>query len=112
MPRKYIPDRGDVVWLRFTPHAGHEQSGHRPAVVLSPRNYNQKSGLAVFCPITSHIKSYPFEVRLPGNIPIKGVVLCDQVKSLDCSARQTRFAAKLGVETMAEVLAKASALLR
>ena len=65
MPRRYIPDRGDVVWLEFNPQAGHEQSGHRPALVVSPRSYNQKVGLALFCPITSQVKGYPFEVMLP-----------------------------------------------
>jgi mRNA interferase MazF len=112
MPGKYIPERGDLVWLQFTPHAGHEQAGHRPAVVLSPRNYNRKSGLALFCPVTGQVKGYPFEVRLHGALPIKGVVLCDQIKSLDWSARQIKLAAKLPAETMDEVLAKARTLLR
>jgi mRNA interferase MazF len=83
MPARSVPDRGDVVWLEFDPQAGHEQAGHRPAVVLSPRAYNQKSGLALFCPITSRIKGYPFEVVLPPDLPVQGAVLCDQVKSLD-----------------------------
>ena len=79
----YIPDRGDAVWISFNPQAGHEQAGHRPAVVLSPRAYNQKSGLALFCPITSRIKGYPFEVVLPPDLPVQSAVLCDLVKSLD-----------------------------
>jgi mRNA interferase MazF len=111
MPRNYIPDRGDMVWLQFTPQAGHEQAGHRPAVVLSPRHYNQKSGLALFCPVTSQIKGYPFEARLPHTVPVKGVVLCDQLKSLDWSARQVKLAARLPTEIVDEVLAKARALL-
>lgn len=112
MPRRYIPERGDLVWLHFTPQAGHEQAGHRPAIVLSPRLYNVKSSLALFCPITSQRKGYPFEVALPDHLPIKGVVLADQLKSLDWSARQARLAAKVSVKTMEEVLAKVLALLR
>lgn len=112
MAAKYIPARGDLVWLQFTPQAGHEQAGHRPAVALSPRSYNQKTGLALFCPVTSQIKGYPFEVKLPDDFPINGVVLCDQVKSLDWFARKARLAGKLPSEIMDEVPAKALALLR
>jgi mRNA interferase MazF len=112
MAAKYIPARGDLVWLQFTPQAGHEQAGHRPAVALSPRSYNQKTGLALFCPVTSQIKGYPFEVKLPDGLPIKGAVLCDQVKSLDWSARLARLAARLPAATMDDVLAKVLALLR
>jgi len=111
MAGKYIPGRGDLVWLQFTPQAGHEQAGHRPAVALSPRSYNQKTGLALFCPVTSQVKGYPFEVKLPDGLPIKGVVLCDQVKSLDWSARQARLAARLPAATLDDVLAKVRALL-
>jgi mRNA interferase MazF len=112
MAAKYIPARGDLVWLQFTPQAGHEQAGLRPAVVLSPRSYNQKTGLALFCPVTSQIKGYPFEVRVPDGLPIKGVVLCDQVKSLDWSARRARLAARLPAATLDDILAKMLALLR
>ncbi len=105
-------DRGDVVWLEFDPQAGHEQAGHRPAVVLSPRAYNQKSGLALFCPITSRIKGYPFEVVLPPDLPVQGAVLCDQAKSLDWSARRSRLAAQLPDAILDDVLAKVRALLR
>jgi mRNA interferase MazF len=112
MARKYIPARGDVVWLQFTPQAGHEQAGHRPAVALSPRSYNQKTSLALFCPVTSQVKGYPFEVELPDDFPITGVVLCDQIKSLDWSARQARLAAKLPAATVDDVLAKVLTLLR
>jgi mRNA interferase MazF len=109
---RYIPARGDLVWLQFTPQAGHEQAGHRPAVALSPRSYNQKTGLALFCPVTSQIKGYPFEVKLPDGLPVKGVVLCDQVKSLDWSARRARLAARLPAATLDDILAKMLALLR
>jgi mRNA interferase MazF len=112
MAAKYIPGRGDLVWLQFTPRAGHEQAGLRPAVILSPRSYNQKAGLALFCPVTSQIKGYPFEVRVPDGLPIKGVVLCDQVKSLDWSARRARLAARLPAATLDDILAKMLALLR
>ena len=112
MAAKYIPARGDFVWLQFTPQAGHEQARHRPAVALSPRSYNQKSGLALFCPVTSQIKGYPFEVQLPDGLPIKGVVLCDQVKSLDWSARRARLAARLPAATLDDILAKMLALLK
>ncbi|HWM24992.1 MAG TPA: endoribonuclease MazF [Chthoniobacterales bacterium] len=112
MPRKYIPERGDLVWLQFTPQAGREQAGHRPAVVLSPRNYNQKSSLALFCPVTGQVKGYPFEVRLPATVSIKGVALCDQIKSLDWAARRVELVARLPAETTHEILAKTRALLR
>ena len=109
---RYVPDRGDLVWLQFDPQAGHEQAGHRPAVVLSPRLYNQKSGLALFCPITSRIKGYPFEVVLPPGLKMEGAVLCDQIKSLDWSARPVRRAAKLPEPTIDDILAKIRVLLR
>ena len=111
MPARYVPDRGDVVWLEFDPQAGREQAGHRPAVVLSPRAYNQKSGLALFCPVTSRIKGYPFEVVLPPDLAVQGAVLCDQVKSLDWAARRSRLALKLPELILDDVLAKVRALL-
>lgn len=111
MPARYVPDRGDVVWLEFDPQAGREQAGHRPAVVLSPRAYNQKSGLALFCPVTSRIKGYPFEVVLPPDLAVEGAVLCDQVKSLDWAARRSRLALKLPELILDDVLAKVRALL-
>jgi len=91
----YTPERGDIVWLTFTPQAGHEQAGRRPALVLSPGAYNRKVGLAIFCPITSQIKGYPFEVAVPQGLPVSGVVLSDQVKSLDWRARKAEFVCKL-----------------
>lgn len=87
----YVPDRGDAIWLEFTPQAGHEQSGRRPALVLSPRAYNQKVGLVLVCPITSQAKGYPFEVAVPAGLKVGGVVLADQVKSLDWVARKAVF---------------------
>ena len=107
----YVPERGDVVWISLNPQVGHEQAGRRPAVVISPRSYNGKVGLGLFCPITSQVKGYPFEVALPGGLPVKGVVLADQVKSLDWRARETKFAARLPANTSAEVVGKLAALL-
>lgn len=91
----YVPRRGDAVWLDFDPQSGHEQSGRRPALVLSPETYNRKTGLAVLCPITSQVKGYPFEVGLPSGLPVKGVILADQVKSLDWRARKVALIKKL-----------------
>ena len=107
----YIPDEADIVWLNFTPQSGHEQAGRRPAVVLSPAAYNQRSGLLVCVPITNLIKGYPFEVVLTGNAA-NGAALADQVKSLDW---KTRHAEKKGLATageMAEIRAKIGALLK
>ena len=77
------PDRGDLVWIDFNPQSGHEQAGRRPALVLSPRAYHQEDAYAIVCPITTRVKGYPFEVVLPEGLPIAGVVLADQVKSVD-----------------------------
>jgi len=90
MPAAYVPDRGDLVWLEFTPQAGSEQAGKRPALIMSPKTYNKKVGLALVCPVTSRIKGYPFEVRLPDVLEVGGVVLSDQLKSLDWRARKAR----------------------
>lgn len=107
----YIPERGDVIWITLNPQAGHEQAGRRPAVVLSPAAYNGKVGLAILCPITSQIKGYPFEVRIPNGLAITGVILADQVKSLDWRARKAELADTLPAATMAEVLQKLDTLL-
>ncbi|MEN9508076.1 MAG: hypothetical protein RLZZ621_639 [Gemmatimonadota bacterium] len=88
---EFVPDRGDAIWLQFTPQAGHEQAGRRPALVLSPQAYNRKTGLALVCPITSQIKAYPFEVLIPAGGGVSGVVLADQVKSVDWIARQAAY---------------------
>jgi mRNA interferase MazF len=107
----YVPERGDLVWISFTPQAGHEQAGRRPAVVLSPKVYNQKVGLAIFCPITNQIKGYPFEVILPQEAGVTGVVLSDQVKSLDWRVRKAEFIEALPEEVITEVLTKLGLLL-
>jgi mRNA interferase MazF len=85
---RYVPDAGDLIWLDFDPQTGHEQSGRRPALVLSPALYNDKAGLAVVCPITNQAKGYPFEVGLPAGLKLGGVVLTDQIKSLDWRKRR------------------------
>ncbi|HEY5271049.1 MAG TPA: endoribonuclease MazF [Anaerolineales bacterium] len=107
----YVPEGGDLVWLTFNPQAGHEQAGRRPAVVLSPAAYNGKVGLALFCPITSQVKGYPFEVALPDGLPISGVILADQVKSLDWRAREVEKIAKLPDNIMKDVMTKVGMLL-
>jgi mRNA interferase MazF len=111
MPRRYVPERGDVVWLQFNPQAGHEQAGHRPALVVSPKSYNQKVGLALFCPITSHIKGYPFEVALPSEGRVSGAVLSDQIKSLDWRVRKAKRISEVPRDVVREVLSKISTLI-
>lgn len=106
----YVPERGDIVWLQFDPQAGHEQAGRRPALVISPRAYNGRVGLALFCPLTTQVKGYPFEVVLPAGGPAVGAVLADQVKSLDWGARGARKFAQVNEMTMAEVLGKIGVL--
>jgi mRNA interferase MazF len=103
---KYVPKRGDVVWLRFDPQAGHEQAGRRPAFVLSPEQYNRKTGLFLACPITSKLKGYPFEVPLPPGLRVSGVILSDQIKSLDWKVRKAEYAASTPEATLNEVLAR------
>lgn len=107
----YVPERGDIVWISLNPQAGHKQAGRRPAVVVSPRSYNGKVGLGLFCPITSQVKGYPFEVTVPQSLPVGGVVLADQVKSLDWRARKAEFAGRLPADASDEVLGKLGALL-
>ncbi len=87
----YVPERGDLVKIDFNPQAGHEQFGWRQAIVISPKEYNQMFGLALLCPITSEIKNLPFEVPVPNDLPIYGVVLSDHLKSLDWRARNIKF---------------------
>lgn len=107
----YVPDRGDAVWLNFNPQTGHEQMGRRPALILSPAAYNRKVGLAVFCPITTQIKGYPFEVLIPHGLKVSGAVLSDQVKSLDWKARDTKFIVRVPKVVTDEVLKKLRTLI-
>ncbi len=111
MARRYVPERGDIVWLQFDPRAGHEQAGKRPAVVLSPSAYNGRVGLALLCPITSQQKGYPFEVPLPGGLRIQGVVLADQVKSLDWRFRRAERVDGVPPAVLEETVAKIRVLL-
>ena len=111
MGRRYVPQRGDVVWLSFQPQAGHEQRGRRPALVVSPAAYNGKVGLALFCPITSQVKGYPFEVVIPAGLAVQGVVLSDQVKSLDWRARRAALLCRVPKQTVRDVLGKLGTLL-
>jgi len=108
----YVPESGDLIWITFNPQAGHEQAGHRPALVLSPKSYNRKVGLAILCPITSQIKGYPFEVLVPEGLQVKGAILSDQVKSLDWRARKAKFSCKLPSEQFNEVVKKIGTLIR
>ena len=109
--RDHVPARGDVVWLSFTHQAGHGQAGHRPALVLSPTAYNEKTGLALCCPITSRAKGYPFEVALHSASTVSGVVLADQIKNLDWKARHARFECRATPQVVSEVLQKVNVLL-
>jgi len=109
MPRSYVPDAGDIVWVTFSPQAGHEQAGHRPAVVLSPAAYNSKTSLMLCCPTTTRIKSYPFEVLIAGATP--SVALADQVRSLDWRQRRARKKGSASPAELAELRAKLRALL-
>ena len=109
MPRRYVPDAGDIVWLNFTPQVGREQAGHRPALVLSPASYNDKTRLLVCCPLTTQIKNYPFEVLISGSPP--SVVLADQVKSLDWRSRNARRKGRVTEQQLTEVRAKIRALI-
>ena len=111
MTTKYVPDRGDVVWIDFDPQAGHEQSGRRPAIVLSPALYNGRVKLALFCPITSRIKGYAYEVLIPGGLPIAGVILADQIKSLDWNARRAELICSLPPAVTLDTLEKAHNLM-
>ncbi len=113
MKRKsaYVPARGDAVWITLDPQAGHEQAGRRPALVLSPAAYNGRVGLALLCPITGQVKGYPFEVALPEGLAVSGVVLADQVKSLDWRARKASHIGTVSKEVVAQVLHRFQALL-
>ena len=108
--KPYIPDRGDIVWLNFDLQVGHEQSGHRPAFVISPLAYNQRLNLALLCPITSKTKGWKFEVILT-DTKTKGVILADQIKSLDWQARKIDFIEKASENIIDEVISKIGTLL-
>ncbi|MDP6525114.1 MAG: endoribonuclease MazF [Kiritimatiellia bacterium] len=107
----YYPKRGDVVWISFNPQAGHEQAGHRPAVVLSPESYNRKVGLAIVCPVTKQVKGYPFEVIIPDGLKASGAILSDQVKSLDWRKRKASRLCSLPETTVRQVLNKLGTLI-
>ena len=107
----YVPERGDLIWLNFNPQTGHEQSGQRPAIVLSPGKYNSKTGLLLACPITRQVKGYPFEVAVRTE-KIEGVVLSDQVRSLDWKSRRTSLIEKVPEENLAAVQEKLLILLQ
>ncbi len=109
MARPYVPDTGDIVWISFNPQAGHEQAGHRPAVVLSPASYNAKTSLMVCCPMTTQIKNYPFEVVVAGASP--SAVLADHIKSLDWRKRRARRKGMISADELADVRAKIRALI-
>ena len=111
MVTAYVPERGDLIWLSFSPQAGHEQAGRRPALVLSPIAYNRRVGLALLCPITNQRKGYPFEVLLPDGLPVTGVILSDQVRSLDWRSRNAVFETTLPAHVTQEVLLKLATLL-
>jgi mRNA interferase MazF len=107
----YVPDRGDAVWLTFDPQSGHEQSGRCPAIVLSPRAYNSRTHLAIFCSVTTQSKGYPFEVEIPPDLPLDGIILADQVRNLDWKSRRASKICDIPPETMDEILGKLETLL-
>jgi len=107
----FTPQRGDVVWISIAAQAGHEQIRRRPAVVLSPQAYNSRVGLAVVCPVTAHIKGYPFEVLIPPDLPISGAILADQADSLDWRAHRAELICSLPPAVVEEALGKLRALL-
>lgn len=110
--RAAAPDRGELVWIDFSPQSGHEQAGRRPAFVVSPRSYNAAAGLAIVCPVTSRVKGYSFEVLLPAGLPIEGVVLADQAKSIDWDECRMERAGVAPPAVTSEVLRKLSTLVR
>lgn len=110
-PKVYVPDQGDLVWLDFDPQAGHEQAGRRPALVLSPKAYNQATKLMLCCPVTSRVKGYPFEVGILGSPKISGVALADQIRSMDWVARNAQFIERVPDSVLSEVAMKQKVLL-
>ena len=106
----YVPARGDLIWLQFNPQAGHEQAGHRPALVVSPSSYNRRVGLAIYCPVTSQVKGYPFEVLLPEGLGVEGAILADQIKSLDWRVRKAKRIGSISGDVLQEAIGKILAL--
>jgi len=106
---RYIPEAGDIVWVQFNPQAGHEQAGHRPAVVLSPSGYNGRTGLMLCCPMTTQVKHYPFEVAVAGSR--QSVVLADQVKSLDWRARNAVYKGRISAAELSSIRRKTTGLI-
>jgi mRNA interferase MazF len=107
----FVPERGDVIWISPTSQDDNGTAGRRPALVLSPQPYNARVGLALVCPITSHVTGYPFEVPLPVGLPLAGVILADQAASLDWRARRAERICSLPAPAVEEVLGKIRALL-
>jgi mRNA interferase MazF len=107
----YVPERADLVWITLDPQAGREQAGRRPAVVLSPAMYNRPSGLALFCPITSQVKRYPFEIPIPSGLPVQGVILADQMRSLDWRVRNATRIGELPDDVLTRVIKRIHALI-
>lgn len=107
----YCPDRGDLIWLQFTPQTGREQAGLRPAIVLSPYIYNNKTRLAIACPITSQSKGYPFEVSLPAGLAVSGVILTDHIRNVDWLQRQARFIDKAPLIVLNNILERVMTLI-
>lgn len=105
------PEKGELVWLEFSPQAGHEQAGRRPALVVSPASYNSRSGLALVCPVTTKSKGYPFDVHIPEGLPVCGVIQSDQLRSLDWKERKVSFIARVSEDTLQSVLDKIRPLL-
>lgn len=112
MHETWCPERGDIVWLTFDPSLGHEQQGRRPAIVVSPKIYNEKVGLILVCPVTRVEKGYPFEVRIHGDYPVSGVALADQVKSVDWRARNAEYGGHLTSQETGEIWGKIAAILQ
>jgi mRNA interferase MazF len=111
-PGDYCPDAGELIWIDLNPTLGHEQSGHHPAIVLTPRQYNVRSGLCIICPITSRARGYPFEVAIPPRHAISGVILVDQVRSVSWEKRYVKVADAAPVKLLGEVRERLAALLQ